>query len=469
MTSWDEVKRYLAGSKDALQASTAKFAAVDAAQLAADLRLKERAAVAEPAIIGLDVVERDIVADIERRARVAHGEYNAALDVYDARLRQSAVGSEGFVLIKDAAERGLTNFRAQCEADRLPLLSADRQARKIEAEFVTFQRNNGLEEVAPSIHTSSERSLSYAIIALLLLGETVLNGVFFATGSEQGLIGGVAQALSLSAVNIALAAVLGAVAARNTHHARWLRKILGWILLVLTAVAALVVNLIIAHYREHFAAAAGQPVDFNAVWHDVRYATFGIGDLMSWVLGALGLIAFAWAARKFYALDDPYPSYGSIARRHERGLNNLAESRHACIGNLTGHRDSATEEMRSVISTISARKRDFELALNSRARLRQDYKHHIEYLTRLCSQLGQVYRQARPFPQALETRELSVELEAPAEFISSFSQNDVAVHERAIETMSHYIDQISAEFNTALKSISSITAPWEDARATPSH
>ena len=83
MTSWDEVKRHLAGSRDALQASTAKFAAVDAAQLAADLKLKERATAAQPAVIGLDAVERDIVADIQRRARIAHGEYNAALDVYE--------------------------------------------------------------------------------------------------------------------------------------------------------------------------------------------------------------------------------------------------------------------------------------------------------------------------------------------------------------------------------------------------
>jgi hypothetical protein len=458
MTStWTEVRHYLNGTRDALRQSTAKFPDIDVSQLAADLRLVEKAKDARATDslgIALDAVEREIVDDIRRRAREAHGEYNAALNLYEARLSEVAVGEDAFVFIKNAAVEGLGNFRAQSEEDRLPLAAVERRAAQMAREFDAFVARHRREDTAPIVLSTGDKVWSVGWIALLLVFETLLNGLFFAQESDQGLLGGVTQAFMLSVVNVAIAGALGLIAVRYAHHVGVFQRMLAWLSIAVLVGAGLLLNLVIAHYRDAFETARGATVDFASVWAAVVATPWAINDLMSWVLALGGVITCAVAAWKFYGLDDPYPGYGRVARRFENSQEHLADDRRACIDTLTQHRDATTDEMKNVLTTVSINKREFEMALKQRERLRQDFKHHVERLAGIAAHLGTIYRSARPFPLPLGASELSANLETPQEMLTDFPPHAAGMHQHAIDTMSDYIDRIAEAYAEALAKMS---------------
>ena len=56
--------------------------------------------------------------------------------------------------------------------------------------------------------------LTFALLIIALITESMLNGVFFAEGSDAGLIGGVATALVISFFNISVGFVTGFLVTR---------------------------------------------------------------------------------------------------------------------------------------------------------------------------------------------------------------------------------------------------------------
>jgi hypothetical protein len=65
--------------------------------------------------------------------------------------------------------------------------------------------------------------------------ESVLNGFFFAKGSEFGLLGGIGIAVGISIVNVIFSFMLGLWPARWINHRNWLVKILA----LLTTIAGI--------------------------------------------------------------------------------------------------------------------------------------------------------------------------------------------------------------------------------------
>jgi hypothetical protein len=455
----DSLNTYMRGDKDAWKPTINQFAEINGAQLANDLSLAQRGAERMQAVSvqtdenGLDAVERSIVEEIRQRARIARNDFNARIDLYEARLREASIGAETFVRIKAAAEEGLSNFEAQVVEDVLPLKHEWNKAGQVCRQFNHFVHTNALKDVAPEVRTKREIYASWCWVTAVALVESILNGRFFAMGSEAGLIGGITEALLLSVLNITLAALIGLFACRYLRHVSWLWKLVAASTLVTLIAAVLALNLLIAHYRDAFVHAQGGLVDFSRVLDRLVNAPTALSDAKSWLLAMLGLVLNGIAIFKFYGMYDPYPGYGKLAARKDAAIESLASLRIGCIATLTAHRDVASEDMRKIISAISARKHDFEVALRGRERLHSSFMEYLEALDGMCVNLGMIYRQG--FEGSEGARPLHASLEGPGDLQDAFA-GDAGAHQRSIETMDNYIREISDRYVKAVQSVGTV-------------
>ena len=156
-----------------------------------------------------DSEELGIGEEIERRARQAAEEYRASLELYESRIRDAIISSELRVEVESAGERAVSDFSIRAVNDANHLATLEHEAKGRDSEYRSFRSKHRLERL-PKIVSPRERFFRGTIIAIFIVLESVLNGLFFAEGSEAGLIGGFVQAVVLSILNIG-AAILFAI------------------------------------------------------------------------------------------------------------------------------------------------------------------------------------------------------------------------------------------------------------------
>ena len=87
-----------------------------------------------------------------------------------------------------------------------------------------FRLKHRLKKVA---QTLARRWTTFGLLSILIAVELVLNGFFFAKGSEFGLLGGIGIAVGISIVNVIFSFMLGLWPARWINHRNWIIKILA--------------------------------------------------------------------------------------------------------------------------------------------------------------------------------------------------------------------------------------------------
>ncbi|MGH7838257.1 MAG: hypothetical protein ACREQC_10615, partial [Candidatus Binataceae bacterium] len=194
----------------------------------------------------LDDVEQRIVTAIvaERdKACVVFGKHR---QVYDERLGTVQIHGplqRAAVAAEDA--RSAFDVKVSRGKGRLFLLQANLAARS--RELKRFKTEHKLDR--PSNRPES-RWLHWGLVAILLLLEASLNGIFLARGMEFGLIEGVGVASVIAAINVGAGLAAGLFLLRQKNHRKILHKLAGIALFILYVAAALALNLVVAHYRD---------------------------------------------------------------------------------------------------------------------------------------------------------------------------------------------------------------------------
>lgn len=185
-------------------------------------------------------------------------------------------------------------------------------AKSLEAELREFKKSATLEREANYPGTSG-LFLMWSLLALIVVLEGAFNAFFFAKGIETGLIGGFFYAAAFSLLNVAIGFCWGRFGIPEINHASSARKIIGAVSLAGAAVSAVVVGLVIAHFRD----ALGHDAEnaSSLAIQRLRESPFGLQEIYSWTLFSLSVIFSALAAGDGYKMDDPYPGYGKLARR----------------------------------------------------------------------------------------------------------------------------------------------------------
>ena len=153
--------------------------------------------------------------------------------------------------------------------------------------------------------------------------ETGLNGTFFSQGSSLGLLGGVAEAIIISLINVSMGVFAGTELIRyfNFFRSNAIKLLLGLGGAVL-ALAVLSFNLWVGHFRSLASQCEIDQCITDArggAWQDFVNSPFDLnGDPLSILLVVIGLFIFSFSIRTGYSLDDPYPGYGDKFRDKQK-------------------------------------------------------------------------------------------------------------------------------------------------------
>jgi hypothetical protein len=198
----------------------AYFDRVDVYQIEAELRVASRAAEEgrRTKTAGGDAeihdTQREIMGAIGERRNQARSRAEAALKDIEVKLGDIDLGATLNALrtLKADSEMEVERTKGRLRDGLLGLRHAEGGMRR---DLRFFQLNNDLHREAQ--YPESE-ILHWAIIAALVVTESLANSYFFAKGSDLGLLGGAFQALLISCVNIGAALLAGIYLMRNLHH-----------------------------------------------------------------------------------------------------------------------------------------------------------------------------------------------------------------------------------------------------------
>jgi hypothetical protein len=459
------------GSREGVLPSIQAFPPLDLEQIARDLRLDERAAEAArqnvPPAEGdhEDTTELDIRAEIERRARKAGEDYSTAKDLYEARIRRALVSVNQRIAIEAAGENALADFGVQV-TDELNFLETPRtEFHEREREFQRFRRANDLHRLPVEI-SRARQVIGYLLIVLFFLLESILNGVFFSAGSEGGLIGGVVQALGLSAVNLGPAILYSIFGFPLLHHRRYTVKLVGLLLTVAYVGWMLAINFVIAHFRDLFVVSAGR-IDMQEMWTNLATAPFQLSDPNSWLLALLGVGLSLVAAIDAAGFKDRYPEFGAIGRRRDAASRAYIQAKSGCLTGLQATRDGAVSDMTSVLNAMNNAEYELSLAVTGRTNLHRNFRAYLDHLADTYARLVRHYREAsaKARPDARPPARFSWPLERP-EFLTTGALEEMpelARDERGkvLERMEFFIKEVNRKYEGAVQRFQELSEATE--------
>ncbi len=207
---------------------------------------------------GLDEVELGVTERIASEHKHAHQKLLDELSVYEERSRQHRRRCR-ISEIRNAIASVQTDFRTEGlkgATTFMPCAAASRRRSRRRPP------SRGAMGSRARLRTKSPagKVLSIALIAVLLLIETWVNGTFLAAGNEAGLIGGFTQAFSFAALNVLVSFGLGLLWLRYLNRPGGRSEGFGVIGLLVYLAFAVGLNLGLAHFRilRHRAREAGQ-------------------------------------------------------------------------------------------------------------------------------------------------------------------------------------------------------------------
>ncbi len=196
-------------------------------------------------------------------------------------------------------------------------------------ELSEFRRKHGLRRRAEYPESSI---LTWALLCLIVVLESGMNGYFFAEGSRSGLLGGFGQAAMISIVNVAIAAAVALLPARLISHRNIGLKAFGILTTIAYFVFLIAGLLFLTLYRDAF---INEPDGaLQAVFESVREGNWKPSDINSYLFFALTFLFAVGAFLKVLYSDDLYFGYGRVTKKAEAARDKVLEDRDTLLSSL---------------------------------------------------------------------------------------------------------------------------------------
>ena len=294
-----------------------------------------------------DAVEQQILQRVESEWTWQGLELINNLRAYKQRLISYIVESEFTRLVVQAkdtlAQLREADHRAEAE---LGPLREDYVA--LRDELSDFKKKHRLRRAA---RAHARRYTTFGLLFVLIAFESVANGVFFAKGSEFGLIGGVSTAVIISIINVTSGFLLGLWPVRWINRRNPLVKLFGLVMALAGIAAVVVLHAFAAHYRDAMAA-VGEDRALGAAIAALRAAPWNLDNLNSYYLFAMGLFFSLFSIYKGATFDDPYPGYGPMSRRHESARQDYSDQHADLFDGLANIKDDTIKVLDEGIHKI---------------------------------------------------------------------------------------------------------------------
>jgi hypothetical protein len=426
------------------------FIQLDKASTSERLRLRDRGAeqgaIEQPPshLRALDAVESEIAAHVLEVYSRAQSDAANSVRTYDGRMAElgllSSVSS-----ISASARRAVSDFKASV-ANALNRLSNSRDAiTSSYSELREFRAEHGLRRPA---HRALSGPAAWGAIAGAWLAETALNASLLSQNDAMGYVGGVVAAGTIGALNVGLAAVIGRLVWPLTLHRVTSTKVIGWTVVALWAGLVLVWNLGAAHYRDAKVLGVENP-EVQAL----AMMGGGLDSIYSWALLIAGILFASTAALSGFRMDDPYPGYGRVSRRHDERCKTYAADVADATEELKEIRNEAVEEAASVRDELDSQHAERGQILAARSAFTRRFVEFSDQLEVIANGLLQDYRTANlavrttPAPETFSAPWSLKRTDLPPPPAITVSDADVRSAEAALDRA---IAEVSSAFDEAI-------------------
>jgi hypothetical protein len=334
-----------------------------------------------------DAIEQQIIQKIESEWTWQGCELINNLRAYKQRLASYGVQSE-FTRLVVRAKDTLTQLREadhRAEAELGPLREDYLAARE---ELDNFKTKNRL--VRP-VHLHPRRWTTFGFLFVLVAFESMANGIFFAKGSEFGLLGGIGTAVVISIINIAWCFVLGLWPIRWIKHRNFAVKLIGFLLSLAGIVGVVGLHAFAGHYRDAMAA-VGEDDALRVAIATLQANPWVLANLNSYYLFAMGLLFGLLSIYKGATFDDPYPGYGPVSRRHEAIREEYSDQHAELFDGLALIKDETIELLDQGIKNLPLYPQEAANIRAQRAALVQTFRGYEPSVETAANQLLSQYR-----------------------------------------------------------------------------
>lgn len=391
MGAWSKVRGFFDRSEPLRAPMDDPFIQIDRAEATSALRLRERGAeqgaleLPAASMQTLDVVEADVAAFIQDHFERAQIDASNSVRTYDSRLNALSLIAN-LSSIRTQAMIALSDFKAEVVNRRGRLTTSRDAIVDSYAELRDFRKDNRLRRPA---HDAPPSTATIGTILVCWLLETIANSMFLRLGDSMGWLGGVIAAAVVGAINVGVAAVIGRAVWPLVNRREIGMRIVGWVGIATWFILTVTWNLLAGHYRDAKSLALPSPETAA-----LGMLGSGLESIYSYGLLIAGLVFAFGAAISGYKMDDPYPGYGSVSRRHAKRCDDYVADVEDATGELTAIRDDAVGEATDVRLELGRQLAQRQQILTHRNAFRRRYEEYAENLEATANALLQEYRTA---------------------------------------------------------------------------
>lgn len=371
-----------------------ELAPVEVEAIAAKYRLREEGARlgagAVPAIDAKGPVGAEASALVEiETARLAYQAWgshrlnalDSEIDAWDIRHDINAA------LIADETFKNKAAALITTEKQALDQLSAKMAER--ERELQKFKEKNQLDRscMAP---TTAAKMLIHAILLIILIVESIANATFFQQGLAGGLLDGMTMALAFAAINLLPAYFIGKSLLPYRNHCESNKRVIGYAGIALWIVIAVVIALIVAHYRNALITQSDDPA--TQAWNSLFGGPFALGNLNSLMLFILSVFFSLIALVDGYKTVDPYPDFGVVTERLESAQNDYAEEVNSVLASLEAFKKEELDKVNSTVHRSSGVNGALAALINEKESAGQRLQAAMTHASAAAEALVQIFR-----------------------------------------------------------------------------
>lgn len=342
------------GGANAFSPGTDRFPSIDA--LVLDARLKTERQGRKDGVNNIPpadactytTAEMQIVETVADLRKKGLEYYENQIAAYGSRIRAARAEREQIELRSGELRN---EMRVEADSWKGHLWNAQQRVTGFQEKLDAFRERHGA--VGPP-RGAKNSVLMIGILAIMLMIEIALSGLFFAEKNEMGLLGGIGVAVVISGVNVITCLLMG-FGARYVRLRGVFPTMFGVLMIALFFVEAIGLNLLVAHFRDALSTLPWTEATIEAI-ESVRADPFAIESLKSVVVFLFGFtvctIAFIEGAVLWL---DPRPGYNRLYDDTEKAIDEYGHLYREAQEELTKLFNASREELQGQAQKFRAR------------------------------------------------------------------------------------------------------------------
>ena len=324
--------------------------------------------------------------------------------------------------------------------------NANEDVKASKADLSNFKRNNKLTRPAKPMSSSL---LFVMILVVILIAETILNGVFLGENLTGSSAAGMTWAFAFSAVNVSIGLILASLI-RNINHVKAGIKLFGYFIALIWLVLISAFNFLIGHFRDAITNPAGQGMeDAYLALEAIKLHPFSLGEPVSYFLVALGFMCALVALLDSFFHADTYPGYGKKSLQLDEFEENLLSLKSEANSEQESLYSNFVLEGNKLISSATAHITNLQQTIGFiELRIKEEYRDYFENLVGSFEAVIEQYRTSNK-----EARD-----SMPPEYF----QDKMEFSFRSLEDQTQRMNNESSNFTRVRASAEDLLQSWPD-------